>query len=179
MTISFRPLFEQLVAEQVEVVLVGGFAAVSLGVPYITQDVDLCDNPTPTNLSRLLNALAPLHPRLRVSGMTDEEAAALPFHLDEHALRQSPMLTLRTDAGDLDLLGTVPGVGTFDQVRAASADVELFGYTIPVLDLPGLIAAKRAAGRPKDLLALPQIEATLRMRDLQRAKDQQTKDEQA
>jgi hypothetical protein len=33
-----------------------------------------------------------------------------------------------------------------------------------VLDLPALIASKRAAGRPKDLLILPQIEATLRLR---------------
>ena len=173
MTISFRPLFERVVAEQVEVVLVEGFAAVSLGVPYITQDVDFCYNPTPANLTRLVKALAPLHPRLRVSGMTDEEAAALAFHFDEHAVRQSPMMTLRTDAGDLDLLSAVSGIGSYDQVRAASVSIELFGATISVLDLPGFVAAKRAAGRPKDLLALPQIEAALRLREQQRAKDEQ------
>src|SRR4051794_22957581 len=33
------------------------------------------------------------------------------------------------------------------------------------LDLPALIASKRAVGRTKDLLALPQIEAALRLRD--------------
>lgn len=138
----------------------------------VTQDVDFCYNPDPANLTRLVAALAPLHPRLRVAGMTDEDTAALPFHLDARALQQSPILTLRTDAGDLDLMSAVAGVGAFDKVCAASVDVDLFGYRIPVLDLPGLIAPKRAAGRAKDLLALPQIEATPRLRDLQRAKDE-------
>ncbi len=49
MTVSFRPLFERVVAEHVDIVLIGGFAAVALGVPYITQDVDLCYNPEPAN----------------------------------------------------------------------------------------------------------------------------------
>lgn len=34
-----------------------------------------------------------------------------------------------------------------------------------VLYLPALVAGKRATGRAKDLLALPQIEATLRLRN--------------
>ncbi|MDQ2742952.1 MAG: hypothetical protein M3Z66_11750 [Chloroflexota bacterium] len=34
-------LLQRLVAEQVDVVIVGGFAAVALGVPYVTQDIDL------------------------------------------------------------------------------------------------------------------------------------------
>lgn len=168
MTISFRPLFERLTVEHTEVVLIGGFAAVALGVPYITQDVDICYNPQPANLTRLVAALQPLHPRMRVSGMTDEEAQLLPFQFDEQTLRQSPILTLRTDAGDLDLMSTVPGIGSFEQVRAAAVEIEVFGFRIPVLDLPGLIQSKRAAGRTKDLLALPQIEAALRLRDQHR-----------
>jgi hypothetical protein len=171
MTVSYRPLFERLAAECVDVIVIGGFAAVSLGVPYITQDIDLCYNSEQSNIARLAAALSPLHPRLRVSGMTDEEACQLPFQFDEQTLRQTPILTLRTDAGDLDLMSSVPGIGSFDQVRAAAVEVEVFGHRIPVLDLPGLIASKRAAGRPKDMLALPQIEAALRLRERQGRKN--------
>jgi hypothetical protein len=37
----------------------------------------------------------------------------------------------------------------------------VYGSTIRVLDLPALIAAKRAAGRPKDLDAVAELEALL------------------
>jgi hypothetical protein len=42
---------------------------------------------------------------------------------------------------------------------AASEPVELFGLSFDVLTLEALIASKRAAGRPKDLLVLPELEA--------------------
>jgi hypothetical protein len=151
---------------EVEAVLIGGLAAVALGVPYVTNDIDLCYNPDPANLARLVRALSPLHPRLRVARLGDEEARMLPFHWDERTLRDSPNLTLQTDAGPLDLLSTVPGLGEYVQVRAAAILVDLFGVPTYTLDLPALIASKRATGRPKDLMALPQIEATLRLRDL-------------
>ena len=41
----------------------------------------------------------------------------------------------------------------------------MFGCELLVLDLPALIASKRASGRPKDLLLLPEIEAALRLRE--------------
>lgn len=37
--------------------------------------------------------------------------------------------------------------------------VALFGYRFAVMDIGKLIIAKRAAGRPKDLVALPELEA--------------------
>jgi len=37
--------------------------------------------------------------------------------------------------------------------------VELFDRTFAVLTLDALIASKRAVGRPKDLLVLPELEA--------------------
>ena len=81
--------FRLLASEQVEVIIVGGFAAVALGVPYITQDIDFCYNPTPTNIKQLVRALTPFHPRLRIEGMSDAEARALPFQLDSITLAQS------------------------------------------------------------------------------------------
>jgi hypothetical protein len=55
--------------------------------------------------------------------------------------------------------GEVAGVGDYAAALAASEQVELFGATFDVLTLDALIASKSAAGRPKDLLVLPELEA--------------------
>jgi hypothetical protein len=57
------------------------------------------------------------------------------------------------------LLGEVAGLGDYEKVRRQSVVVKLFDLPCRVLSLNALIAAKRAAGRPKDLLALPELEA--------------------
>ena len=171
-------VFHLFAREEVEAVLIGGLAAVLLGVPIVTGDMDFCYDPAPPNLSRLVRALAPLHPWLRVARLAAEEARALPFHWDERTLRDSPILTLQTDAGPLDLMDTVPGVGTYADVRAMAVGVDVSGVRVMTLDLLALIASKRAVGRTKDLLALPQIEAALRLRDAEqeRLRNERTSD---
>lgn len=167
MSMNLPLLFQNLAQSNVDFVIIGGFAAVALGVPYVTQDIDICYNPDSANIVRLEKALASLHPRFRVQGLTDEEARTLPFHLDTKTLQQTAILTLRTDVAELDLMHSVPGVGTYPQVKNAAIAVPLFGFQLLVLDLPALIASKHASGRPKDLLILPDIEATLRLREQQ------------
>jgi hypothetical protein len=71
--------------------------------------------------------------------------------------------TLHTDLGDVDLLGELVGVGSYEQARAVSNGVNLFGFECAVLTLEGLIASKRAAGRAKDLLVIPELEALLQI----------------
>jgi hypothetical protein len=60
------------------VVLIGGMAAVTLGIPYLTQDIDFCYDTAPENHAKLIVALAPLLPRLRVEGLPDDIAGASP-----------------------------------------------------------------------------------------------------
>ena len=163
-------VFHLLEKEQVEAVLVGGLAAVAHGAVYMTNDIDLCYNPAPSNLTRLVRALEPIHPRLRVGGMTDDQSSALPFQWDERTLLEVELLTLQTDAGPLDLMRTVPGVGSYAEVLAASIPLDLYGVRMNTLDLPGLIVSKRTAARPKDLMALPHIEMTLRVREEKQAR---------
>jgi hypothetical protein len=67
--------------------------------------------------------------------------------------------TFATDSGDLDLLGEIRGVGLYEDVLDGSITAELFGHHFAVIDIGKLIVAKRAAGRPKDLIALPELEA--------------------
>ncbi|MCU1235819.1 MAG: hypothetical protein JWP63_3786, partial [Candidatus Solibacter sp.] len=47
------------------------------------------------------------------------------------------------------------------EVKAESITVDAFGRNIAILDLPALIRAKKAAGRPKDLSALAELESLL------------------
>jgi len=71
--------------------------------------------------------------------------------------------TLATDLGAVDLLGEVAGVGQFPAVLAGSTEMELFGIKCRVASLNTIITSKRAAGRAKDLLALPELEALLEL----------------
>ena len=48
---------------------------------------------------------------------------------------------------------------------AHTIEVQLFGYPCRCLDLPTLIRVKRAAGRPKDLESIAELEAILEERN--------------
>lgn len=128
---------------------------VAHGAATLTGDVDICYARDPENLDRLARALAPFHPRLR--GAPPD----LPFRLDLPTLRAGLTFTLTTDLADIDLLGEVLGLGMYEAVYAVSEEIEVYGFPCSVLTLEGLIRAKRAAGRPKDLRALYELEALL------------------
>ena len=57
------------------------------------------------------------------------------------------------------MLGEVAGVGTYSEVKKSSVIFELYERDVQVLSIDALIDAKRAAGRTKDLLVLPELEA--------------------
>ncbi len=137
----------------VDFVVIGGVAITAHGSAHITYDLDISYSRSRENIERLVKALAPYHPRLRGAPPN------LPFHLDEETVTRGLNFTLDTDLGDTDLLGEVAGIGMYPAVLASSVELELFGYTCHVLSLEGLIRAKRAAGRPRDLAALPELEA--------------------
>lgn len=151
--IDFEQSLTALANARVRFVIMDGLAVTIHGSSYVTFDLDFCHARDAENLSRLAQALAPYHPRLRGA------PEGLPFRLDVATLRGGLNSTPTTDVGDIDLMGEVAGVG--DYAAAASERVELFGATFDVLTLEALIASKRAAGRPKDLMVLPKLEALL------------------
>jgi hypothetical protein len=69
--------------------------------------------------------------------------------------------TLITDLGALDLLGEITGGGGFEALRPHAKVVSLFGVECLCIGLRKLIEVKRAAGRPRDLQALADLEALL------------------
>jgi predicted nucleotidyltransferase len=75
--------------------------------------------------------------------------------------------TLTTTSGALDLFGELTGGGTYAALLPDTEPVPLFGLECRCLGLECLIVVKRAAGRPKDLEAIAELEA---LRD-ERARD--------
>jgi predicted nucleotidyltransferase len=74
-------------------------------------------------------------------------------------LRRRLNLTLTTSEGDIDLLGEVTGGGAYDNLLPDSEIVSLFGLPCRCVTLETLIRLKRAAGRPRDLDAIAELEA--------------------
>ena len=142
-----------------EFVVIGGLSATLLGSSRVTYDLDICYSRTAANLRRLTEALAPFHPRPRGFPV------GLPFVWDERTLGNGTVFTLQTDIGAIDLLAEVAGLGSFDDVKLHSTIVEAFDRQFPTLDLPGLIQAKRAAGREKDIAALADLESLMEAGD--------------
>lgn len=148
-----------LVAHKVRFVVVGGVAAAAHGSSRVTSDLDICyDADGRDNLSALSSLLAKwkAYPR----GVE----AGLPFILDERTLHGAPVLTLTTTEGDIDVMDRIAGVGDYAAVSKHSEQISALGVIFRVLDLPWLIKAKRAAGRPRDHGHLPELEALLALR---------------
>lgn len=160
---SLLSMIRGLTEAKVDFVVVGGVAARAHGSPRITEDLDICYDPTPANRDRLAAVLARWHayPRGIEPG--------LPFIMDAKTLENAPVLTLTTDEGALDLFDGIAGVGGFAKVKEASVPVT-GDVRFLALGLPALLEAKRATGRPKDLDQLPELEALLALRRRQRRK---------
>ena len=150
--IAFPNLLRLLTEHKVSFLIVGGVAAVIHGSSRLTQDLDVVYQRTPENLIRLENALAEQAPYLRGA------PPGLPFEWSAATLQNGLNFTLETRLGALDLLGEIVGGGKYENLIEHSTEIEIFGVRCYCLDLPTLIATKRAAGRPKDLEAIAEME---------------------
>jgi hypothetical protein len=138
-------------------VVVGGMAAIAHGSPLVTQDVDVCAPMDHATLMKIIEALADVRPRFRMRPDMPVVRAENPN------LKGLKNLYLRTDVGQIDILGEVMGVGNFEQVQKEASIKDLGVVACRVLNLGALISAKRAAGREKDRLALMYLDPLLAM----------------
>lgn len=151
-------ILKALHGQSVKFIIIGGAAAVLHGSAYVTADLDLCYSRERENLKKLAASLAPFNPALR--GAPNN----LPFQLDAGTLTSGLNFTLTTDVGDLDILGEVTGLGNYEEALPFSEQMEIFGLHYNVLTLEGLIKTKRATGRTKDLMLLPELAALVDIR---------------
>ena len=71
---------------------------------------------------------------------------------------------MTTTAGDLDLLGEITGGGSYEELTPFSEELTAFGVRCRFVTLERLIQLKRAAGRPKDLEVIAELQALLEER---------------
>lgn len=143
----------------VEFILVGGTAAVIMGAPIVTFDVDIVHRRSAENVDRL-------HAFLMQHGA---------YHRLDLANRRLPPardvlfghghLNLALGDAKLDVLCELDAGAGYDELLEDSELQPFHGKMLRVLGLRRLIQAKTAAGRLKDQMALPILLATLEARE--------------
>ena len=149
---DFNALLRLLTENQVEFIIVGGAAATAHGSARLTFDLDVVYERSPENIGRIVNALRPIQPYLRGA------PPGLPFDWSIETLQNGLNFTLITKLGALDLLGEVVGGGGYQQLLPETIRIEIDGVECLCLNLAQLIEVKRAAGRPKDLEVIAELE---------------------
>jgi hypothetical protein len=156
---DFRPelILGALARHGVRAVLIGGFAGVIHGSPYVTTDVDIVPATDEDNLERLSAALREVHARV----WTQAEPAGVPFDHDGRSLGASAIWNLVTDHGRLDITFQPAGTAGYPDVSRDAIHLSILGAETDVASLADVIRSKEAAGREKDRLVLPVLRRIL------------------
>lgn len=131
-------------SSNVEYLIVGGWAVSVHTEPRFTKDLDLLIGVDPANLERVATALS------QFGAPPDVVRSAA-------ALADDEFMFFGTPPARVDLLRTIPGV-EFLAAWHRRVDVDWEGVTVHVIGRDDLIAAKRAAGRERDLRDLRALE---------------------
>jgi hypothetical protein len=156
---EFRPeeMLRVLAEHGVRSVLIGGFAAVIHGSPYVTTDIDVVPDESEDNLERLSSALQALHAKVWAPGELD----GLAFDHDPVSLAASRTWNLVTDFGRLDITFEPSGTAGFADVARDAVALTILGVKVDVASLADVIRSKEAAGRDKDRVVLPVLRRLL------------------
>jgi hypothetical protein len=150
----FLDILERLARHEVELIVVGGVAAILEGAPVSTLDLDIVFNPTDENRRRLLEALRDLNARYL-------DPAGRHLVPDENRLSTFRLHQLLTDFGPLDVLRTIGAGMTFSDLIDHTREYKVGDLRVRTLGLEMIILSKEQAGRDKDRAALPVLRRTL------------------
>jgi predicted nucleotidyltransferase len=149
---NMEALLYELTRRGVRFVVVGGLAGQVYCARYSTDDLDICHARDPQNLQLIAELLADLHAEFR------RLPQYAPPAMDAFILSTETDFVFNTSLGKLDLIGLVTGVGLYEEASEDAVWVEMGRQKVKVLSLPKLMAAKKSAGREKDLSLLAQLE---------------------
>ena len=152
---DYRELIRKLVGGGVNFIIVGGAAAIAHGGSQLTEDLDIVYQRNQPNVDSLVQTLAPFQPYPR------DAPKQLPFKWDTRTIWNGLNFTLSTTLGPLDLFGEIILGGTYEDLLPYTVEMDIFESRCLCLGLERLIQVKRAAGRPKDLQALAELQALL------------------
>jgi hypothetical protein len=127
--------------EGVDYLFIGKSAAILLGYPDTSQDVDVFLPRSRQNAERVLAALAKL--RFTLDAMTTMSI-----------LTGSEIVLLKGGPFALDLIHAPDGIDSFESAKARRIVVGKF----PIASLEDIIASKRATGREKDSADVRRLE---------------------
>ena len=150
----FFQLLAVLTRHRVELIIVGGVAALLEGAPILTLDLDVVPRQTEDNLDRLLEALQELQARYR-------DPAGRLIRPDADRLRTNRIHLLATDLGALDILKDLGEGFSYEDLQERTHEYELAGLRVRALDLRTLIEVKERVNRDKDRAVLPTLRRTL------------------
>lgn len=145
---DFVEMLAALSEAKADFLVIGAHAVGVHATPRATGDLDLWVRPTNTNALRVWEACAKFGAPLHDLTIDDLQADDVVYQIGIVPNR-------------IDILTSVGGV-TFDEAWPRRALVKLWGLTVPVIGRADLIASKRAAGRPRDLADVADLEGNVR-----------------
>ncbi|MCM2281894.1 MAG: nucleotidyltransferase [Bdellovibrionaceae bacterium] len=157
---NLNELLKLLLRNQIDFVLIGGFAGVVHGSSQVTRDLDIAMLLTPEQIENLRQCLKDIHPRHRMN------PGFKPSFMDEPKITEGVKnIYLDTDLGILDILTEVTGVGDFERIRSDAVEISIFGFKCRVISPKDLIKAKETIGRDKDKAVVRELRKILKMHE--------------
>ncbi len=140
---DFKEFFQCLNQNEVEYLLVGGYAVGYHGYPRATIDIDVWIASTPENARKTVSALAAF-------GFGGAKLGPSVFLKTDNVVRMGlpPMR--------IEILTSISGV-EFEEAYKARIEDELDGVPVKLIGLRDLKLNKTAAGRTKDLADLEEL----------------------
>ena len=154
----FEPIFGALNDNHVRYVVVGGLATVLHGFARLTADIDLIVDLAPDEARRAVTTLAGLgfRPRVPVDMRDYADPEIRRRWIDEKGMRVLSLWDPAQPMRELDLFVDPPI--DFALLWAHSEIVHIRGALVRIASIPDLIAMKRLAGRPEDMIDIRALE---------------------
>ncbi len=149
---NLKKLLNLLLENEIDFVLIGGFAAVVHGSTLVTQDLDICTSMTIENVEKLREVLKKYNPIHRMN--IDKK---LSFIEHPRSLDSLKNIYLSTDLGVLDILSETKPAGDFETIKKNSIQISLYGHLCRVISIDDLIRVKESMKRPKDVQAAEEL----------------------
>ncbi|MEO6773829.1 MAG: nucleotidyl transferase AbiEii/AbiGii toxin family protein [Kofleriaceae bacterium] len=156
---DFDAIFVALQVAHVRYLVVGGVAVVLHGSPRFTADLDLVIALDGANIRAAISALGALGYTSRAPVPVEQlaEPAMRRLWIEEKHLVVFSLWSPAHPATEIDIFVEEPF--PFDEAYARGTRADLGTSSVTVASIPDLIALKRQAGRPKDLLDIEALEA--------------------
>jgi hypothetical protein len=140
---DYRELFKIFLEEKVEYLIVGAYAVTYYAEPRYTKDLDILIRPSLENAEKVLAALKRFDAPLTNISATDLTNSDLVYQIGVEPNR-------------IDVLMSITGID-FEEAWTNRVESTYGGAPIYLISREDLITAKKASGRPQDLLDLEKL----------------------